>query len=292
MMMNCTKSFSLSSEDAVSKQKVRTRQRRRKTRHKIKMKPPPCCLFIELFKRKRENVVEQKKHIVTKSKNFFCVTQFDNIVSCCIIIATTISLLSVLILFCDTINAKETTFVISTHRTNRTPASWSLPVEPTTDKTASHNKKIGSALAYKKVVATKQVAAALEEEQQLEDSFDMGQEEEGEFEKQQQRERSQQRQRPQFDLRQESLIIASRWQNEIFLPCKIFGLDEEQTVSIIIVIIAIHHTTNKQTNIYHYYKYHLVFILPLYFCFYFYFYFYLSPINQKLVHSLRLLHLV
>lgn len=36
---------------------------------------------------------------------------------------------------------------------------------------------------------------------------------------------------PEFNLSQESLVIGSRWQSEVFLPCKILGLDEDQTVS-------------------------------------------------------------
>jgi len=40
------------------------------------------------------------------------------------------------------------------------------------------------------------------------------------------------RKRPRFDFQQETLVVASRWQNEVFLPCKLVNLDEEQTVSL------------------------------------------------------------
>lgn len=36
---------------------------------------------------------------------------------------------------------------------------------------------------------------------------------------------------PEFASKQEKLVIASKWDNEVFLPCKINNLDEEQTVS-------------------------------------------------------------
>lgn len=40
------------------------------------------------------------------------------------------------------------------------------------------------------------------------------------------------RPRPEFDQsNQEKIIVASRWQNEVFLPCRINNLDEDQTVS-------------------------------------------------------------
>lgn len=36
---------------------------------------------------------------------------------------------------------------------------------------------------------------------------------------------------PRFEPSQQRIIVGSRWQSEIFLPCTIFGLDKSQTVS-------------------------------------------------------------
>lgn len=48
------------------------------------------------------------------------------------------------------------------------------------------------------------------------------------------------RQQPHFDhLQRDQLVVASKWQSEVFLPCRILDLDEEQTVSKVTGVVAI-----------------------------------------------------